>query len=266
MRAVTERLRLYTGKYPVVTTLKKGFQTYGGKYPAVFFTFHRLTRHNPRGAVTSETQLVIEGFQRSANAFAVEAFRQAQDEEVRVAHNLHVPAQVIRAARWQVPTLVLIRRPKDAIISLVIRDRISVDLALRYYLSFYKTVEKYRDAYVLGTFEEVTQNYGEVIRRVNEKFGTTFSLFRHKEQNVSKVFARIDEYYRRRYEETYRRETAVSRPSTVREKLKREVEVEYEAKNPKRRKLIAEAEAVYDRLTSPTRKPVLGSNRASHRS
>jgi hypothetical protein len=32
-------------------------------------------------------------------------------------------------------------------------------------------------------------------------------------------------------------------------------EIEYDLENPKRKKLIAGAEAVYDRLTNPVRKP-----------
>jgi hypothetical protein len=57
----------------------------------------------------------------------------AQDEsfdKTRIAHHLHVPAQVVRAARWQIPSLVLIRRPRDAVLSFAIWDPISVDQAL----------------------------------------------------------------------------------------------------------------------------------------
>jgi hypothetical protein len=57
----------------------------------------------------------------------------AQDETFDVtciAHHLHAPAQVIRAARWRILTLVLMRRPRDAVLSLVIRDPVSVDQAL----------------------------------------------------------------------------------------------------------------------------------------
>ncbi len=255
MRTVKERLRLYTYEHPVVVSLKKDLQIYGGKYPAIFFILHRLTRHNPRGAVTPETQLVIEGFPRSGNSFARVAFNRAQRGKVRIAHGLHVPAQVIRAARWQIPTLVLIRKPRDAILSLVVRDPISIDQALKYYLSFYRTVEKYRDAYVLGLFEEVTEDYGEVIRRINDRFGTTFSIFRHNERNVNQVLARIERKSRRRYGETHW-ETKVSRPSAVKEEIKHELG--YELENPKRRRLIAEAEAVYDRLTNPISRPPSG--------
>jgi len=49
-----------------------------------------------------------------------------------IAHHLYASAQVIRAARWRILTLVLMRRPRDAVLSLVIRDPASVDQALGY--------------------------------------------------------------------------------------------------------------------------------------
>ena len=181
----------------------------------------------------------------------------AQDETfdvTRIAHHLHVPAQVVRAAQWRIPTLVLIRRPRDAVLSLVIRDPLSVDQALKYYISFHETVEKYRDAYVLGLFEEVTADFGQVIKRINDKFGTTFSLFRHDEENVSKVFAGMETRAKKVYgDETPLLERKVARPSAARERIKHEIE--YNLDNPKRKKLIAEAEAVYNRLTNPNPRP-----------
>jgi hypothetical protein len=176
-------------------------------------------------------------------------------DATRIAHHLHVPAQVVRAAQWQIPTLVLIRRPRDAVLSLVIRDPISVDQALRYYVSFYEVAEKYRDAYVLGLFEEVTEDFGQVIRRLNDKFGTTFSLFRHDEENVSKLFAGMETQARKKYGEALW-ERKVQRPAAVRERVKNEIE--YDLENPKRKKLIARAEAVYNRLTSPMLEPAPG--------
>jgi hypothetical protein len=87
---------------------------------------------------------------------------------------------------------------------------------------------------------------------VNEKFGTTFSQFRHDEENVGRLFAGMETQARKQYgEELWERK--VQRPSGVRERIKREIE--YDLENPKRKGLIARAEAVYDRLTSPARKP-----------
>ncbi|HSK84831.1 MAG TPA: hypothetical protein VK902_15745 [Rubrobacter sp.] len=179
----------------------------------------------------------------------------AQDETfdvTSIAHHLHVPAQVVRAAQWRIPTLVLIRRPRDAVLSLVIRDPISVDQALKYYISFYEISEKYRDAFVLGLFEEVTEDFGQVMKRINDRFGTTFSLFRHDEENVSKLFAGMEAQARKRYGETLW-ERKVQRPAAVRERIKDGIV--YDLENPRRKKLIARAEAVYNRLTNPMREP-----------
>lgn len=247
-----ERFGSYVDEHPAMVRLEKWLQIYAGKHPSAFYGLYRLSGKDRARVVTPDTQLVMEGFPRSANTFARVAFNSAQSERVRIAHGLHVPAQVIRAARWRIPTLVLIRKPKDAVLSFAIRDPISVDQALRYYLSFYETVEEYRDAYVLGLFEEVTEDFGGVIRRINDRFGTTFSPFRHDEQNVDSVFARIEENSRKRFGEASLG-NKVSRPFASREKLKREVG--YELEDPKRRDLISRTETVYERLT---RKPAQG--------
>jgi hypothetical protein len=252
VKAIEKQPGAHADEHPAVFRFEKWLQTYAGKHPAVFYGLYRLTRKDQARVVTPDTQLVIEGFPRSANSFARVAFNRAQSERVRIANGLHVPAQVIRAARWRIPTLVLIRNPKDAVLSLVIRDPISVDQALRYYVSFYETAEKYRDAYVLGLFEEVTGDFGQVIRRMNEKFGTTFSAFDHNEQHVDEVFARVERNSKKRFGKTSW-ENKVSRPFASREKLKREVG--YELQSPRRRALISRAETVYDRLISSTPKP-----------
>jgi hypothetical protein len=264
MKAIKERLRPLLDKNPTALKLEKWLQTHAGGHPAIYYSLYRLlrTHQDLAAAVTPDKQLVIEGFPRSGTTFARRAFIVAQNERgdktrfADIACHFHVPAQVIRAARWRVPTLVLIRKPKDAVLSFVIMDPISVDQALKYYISFYETVEKYRDAYVLGTFEEVTEDFGQIIKRINDKFGTAFSLFRHDEENVGKVFAGIETRARKVHGETLS-ERKVSRPSSVRERMKHEIE--YDLDNPKRKKLIAEAEAVYNRLTNPRnrRRPLI---------
>jgi hypothetical protein len=260
MDAIKERLRPHLDENAAAFKAEKWLQIHAGGHPAVYFSLYRLFRTHKDlvRAVTPETQLVIEGFPRSGNSFARRAFVMAQNEsfeKTRIAHHLHVPAQVVLAARWQIPTLVVIRRPRDAVLSFAVWDPISVDQALRYYASFYETAEKYRHAYVLGLFEEITGDFGQVIRRLNDKFGTTFSLFRHDEENVSKVFADMETYARKKFGETLW-ERKVHRPSAVKQRMK--YEIEYDLENPKRKELISRAEAVYDRLTNPMREPASG--------
>lgn len=237
------------GKQPaIVYGLEKRVQLFSGRHPALFYALHRLARKNPAQAVSPDTQLVIEGFPRSANTFAVLAFRQAQRGKVRIAHNLHVPAQVIRASRWRIPALVLIRDPEDAVLSLAVRDPISVDQALKHYISFYETVAEYRNDFVLGPFEEVTSGYGAVIGRLNARFGTAYIPFQNDERSVGEVFDRMEKGYRKRNDKSSV-EARISRPSQARERMKHEVS--HELEDPRRRRLISEARAVYDHLIGP---------------
>ena len=243
-----KRSRPYADERPAVFKVEKWLQTHAGKHPAAFYGLYRLARKDQSRVVTPETQLLIEGFPRSANSFARVAFNRAQKGTVRIATGLHVPAQVIRAARWRIPTLVLIRRPKDAVLSFAIRDPISVEQALKYYLSFYETVEDYSDAYVLGHFEEVTGDFGRVIRRLNDRFGTSFSPFHHNERNVEAVLDRVERNSKRKFGEAHW-ENKASRPVAARDETKHEMERDLEG--PEVRRLLSRAEAVYERLTTP---------------
>jgi hypothetical protein len=46
-------------------------------------------------------------------------------------------------------------------------------------------------------FDEIVADYGRVIRRINEKFGTDFDEFVHSEQNVETAFDIIEDRARR---------------------------------------------------------------------
>ncbi len=217
---------------------------YVGRHPFLFYNFYRLRPGYRDLLVDRRTQIVIEGFPRSGNTFAVVAFEQAQRESVRVAHHLHMPAQVIRAARWSIPTLLLAREPTDAVLSWVIREPgVPIRQALKHYVSFYEKAAEYRDALVVGFFEEVTRDYGTVLERVNAKFGTGFSSFVHTEDNVNCVFDRIEEVHRAMHGGRLD-EKVIAHPSAVKAGLKDALKKELEA--PELRELTARAEAVYD--------------------
>ena len=129
--------------------------------------------------------------------FAVGAFEYAQDEELSIAHHNHVPAPILNAVRWGLPTVVLIRDPVETIISnrglqLQIgavegRDmsqRVSYDTQLRTWMQFYRRIAPVRDEVVVASFEVVTEDFGTVIDAVNERFGTAFARFEHTEEAI----------------------------------------------------------------------------------
>jgi len=221
---------------------------YIGEHPMLFYNFYRLKPRHRDLLVDPTTQFVIEGFPRSGNTFAVVAFQQAQSQNVRIAHHLHMPAQVMRAARWNIPTLVLIRKPTDAVLSWAIRDpRISVRQALKHYLSFYGKIDGNRQAFVVGAFEEVIRDYGAVLERINARFDTHFSSFEHSEDNTANVFNRIEEMHRARRSSRLD-EKQISRPSVLKTGMKDASRRELEARGT--RDLLVRAGEIYEGFVS----------------
>lgn len=191
--------------------------TFLSHHPALFMPYMRLRRRAVNLLADENTEIVIEGYPRSANTFAVVAFRLAQNRDVRIAHHLHAPAQVIWAARRNLPALVLIREPADAVLSLLVRDpSVSITHELRRYARFYSTLEPCRQEFVLATFEEVVNDFGLVIARVNARFGTAFDLFEHTEANVGEVFRVIEEINVGRASHRTIAENTIARPSQER--------------------------------------------------
>ena len=223
--------------------IKERARLYVGKHPPLFFGYYSARRGGGDPLVNGATEVVIEGFPRSGNTFAVFAFEHAQRREVRMAHHLHAPAQVIRAARRGIPALVLLREPMDAATSLMLRDpSFSAERALRYYVSFYETIADYQHAFVLGLFEEITEDYGAVIERLNARFGTEFTPFDHTEENVDQVFRLIEESHKAKRGNRVVEEQ-IARPSTTKSALK--AQLKERLYSPELEPLTARADAVY---------------------
>jgi hypothetical protein len=165
------------------------------EHPTLYLPFARRKYPGPSPKVVdAETELVIDGYTRSATTFAVYALQLAQDRPVRLAHHLHAPAQLIAAASRAVPALVLIRKPEGAILSQLVREP-KVDLrdALVAYARFYSCLSPYRSSFVVADFDEVTRDFGAVTRRLNERFGTSFAEFVHTDANLRECFDLIKE-------------------------------------------------------------------------
>jgi len=141
-----------------------------------------------------DTEIVIEGFPRCGNTFAVIAFQKAQERKVKIAHHLHVPAQIHFAVNRDIPALVLIREPLEAISSLIVRhpERLP-ETCFMEYNKFYRSILPVKDKFVVSNFYETVNDLGSVTERLNERYGTSFKCFAHTEENIDSVFKKIDE-------------------------------------------------------------------------
>lgn len=162
-------------------------------YPHLALPIARWRGHGE--VVGPESDILIEGYPRSGNTFAVAALSHVRPG-VRIAHHLHAPGHVIAAIRLGVPALVLIRDPEQAVAELVLlKPALTVAQALRGYVRFYAPLLPHRAGFVVARTSEVTADFGAVTRRVNERFGTAFPPFEPTEENVAAAHRRIGEYW-----------------------------------------------------------------------
>lgn len=177
-------------RVPGVRRARHAVRTRVSEHPSVYLPFARRKYPGPSPEVLStQTELVIDGYTRSASTFAVYALQLAQERPVRLAHHLHAPAQLIAAARSGVPTLLVIREPRGAILSQLVREPgVAMRDALVAYIRFHDSLRVYRDRVVVGEFENVTHDFGSVIRRLNDRFGLGLSEFVHTQRNMDECF------------------------------------------------------------------------------
>lgn len=195
-----------------------------------------------RRLVTARSDVCIEGFPRSANTYTVAAFRQ-WNRDARVAHHLHAAFHVRRAVRLAVPCCVLVRRPFDAIASVVVmtRGRISADTCFRGWLRFHRRILPVRDGIVICRFEELTSDPSIAPRRLNERFETSFQFEPMTPASGQALLRKLEARARRRAASSPERIAPV--PSVGKEHLKAAMRAQL-AEHP----MLAEAEAVYAEL------------------
>ncbi len=189
------------------------------------------------------TAIVIDGFLRSGNTYSVAAFQVANGQELHIGRHLHGGAHIRRAVRLGLPTVVLIRRPADAVSSyLVRRPALTPDDALLEYLDFYRTAWPARDGFVVAPFDLVVSDFGAVVDRVNTRFGTSFARFERDPESERAAVELVEEMNRLECRGEVV-ETHVGRPSAEREQHKEAVRRRME--RPRTRALLDRADRVF---------------------
>ena len=148
--------------------------------------------------MSKDTHVVIEGFPRSANSFAVDAFL-ANQGNIRCATHLHSSAQVVQACRWMIPTLVLLREVGDAVCADVAfkAELASLDVkslsisiindSLNRYILFYERIAPFYGNFHIGHFPDVISDFGAVMRDFNQFFSTDYIIFDHTADSAAGI-------------------------------------------------------------------------------
>ncbi len=197
--------------------------------------------------VTRSTELVIEGFPRSANTYARAAFCDA-NPSVRVTSHLHNARSVLRAVHLGIPVVVLVRDPLDAVSSLLVRDeRVHPKSALHAYLHFYQCVLPFSDHVVVADFPQVTADFGAVVEQVDSMFGRSFARYVHDDAAEERVRSEV-ERMERAFAGGVLDERAVARPSA--ERTAQAEKVRSMLLEGQYARLLVDCRSVHDRLVA----------------
>lgn len=217
-------------RYDIQDRVKYWIKTQLDHYPEAYMQFLHYKYKNHRFApylVSKSTNIVIEGFPRSANSFAVRAFNALQEpSQLKVATHVHSPSQIICGIKKGIPTLVLIRKPDECLISLKAlnheyhekyKDRYpyveGFNHLAKYYINFYKRLEPYYGDIVVSDFKRTINNFESVIRQINNRFNTSFNNTGLTEEKKKHIFNNFGFHLS---------------PSTNRNKLKERLRKEFE--------------------------------------
>lgn len=173
-------------------------------YPRIYLGLLRLNRIGTRQRrliVTKQTEIVIDGFPRSANSFAKAAFMRTQPnwKEIHLATHSHSPAQIVQAAKWNIPTMVLLREPLGAIrgyLAFLLEEKTitnfnegDVKRVAERYCWFYETLLPYRDRIFIARFDDVTTDYVAVTERFIKRYSGPWKAYDPVELPAEKIFS-----------------------------------------------------------------------------
>jgi hypothetical protein len=127
--------------------------------------------------------LIIEGFPRSANSYSTRLIQHLEPRFL-IGNHLHSFTHINYGIKNSIPTIVLIRNPHDAIISLTALDIInnyndskrefleenSLRWMIKSYIKFYEPLKKSLNKVVVLKFEEITTNPVNAIKKINNRF------------------------------------------------------------------------------------------------
>lgn len=202
-----------------------------------------------RKVVERGDDALIDGFPRSANTFAWEAFLTSQPRPLKVGNHFHTPAQFMLARKYGVPAMLVLREPLAAASSLVVFDEAEYTprSTLRYFVDFHRPLLAITTSFVIAPFEEVTRDFGKSIDRMNERFGTDFETFDHSEESARAIFDAMEARLKKR-EADRGADLKLRRnyPDALKERRRKEVAAAFD--DPALASLKAEARQIYEQL------------------
>lgn len=165
---------------------------------AFYCLYHRI--RFPDFVVKRSSRLVIEGYPRCANSYAEALLSASLDDKINsqfhFAHHVHSLAHVRLAVRYGVPTVVLFREARDAVISqyLLASGSWPMELLLSEYCIYYSGVLELIDSVTVIEFSKLTQNPRHFVEVAHGLLNEAGELENLGLPSPNQVFARLNTF------------------------------------------------------------------------
>lgn len=124
-------------------------------------------KYESRFVCNQDTDIVIEGFPRSANTFFVDYL--SLNNTLKVAHHTHDNRNILLGIAFEVPSVVLVRNPLDAIISYSIYSGMKLENAAQRYKNFYSSLIPLKKDLICAEFSDVVNTPELIVSLINER-------------------------------------------------------------------------------------------------
>lgn len=139
---------------------------------------------------TSKTQLIIDGPPRCANHYVYE-YLYNQFTDIEIAHHYHAPGLPKLALNKSIPTIIVIRDPREQLqSSAVYFEKIKVKILLAELHHYYKEILKMKN-YIISDFDRSTMDPFSIVRELFHKYSEKLPKFEPKEFSDEFIFNKI---------------------------------------------------------------------------
>ena len=131
--------------------------------------------------VNFKSDLLIEGFPRSANTYLLHGIKILSKKNLNIASHLHNFSHVRESLKMDIKTIIIYREPADCIASYIIKFNIkptywNIKILAKAYIKFYKEILAFKGLSNLMfiSFEEITKNPEKCFIKIEKFLSTIF--------------------------------------------------------------------------------------------
>ena len=133
-------------------------------------SLRKLAGQDKKFLCERESDLCLEAYPSSANSFLCRVVKYL-NKDLNIAQHTHSIANIKIALKYNIPVVIIIRDPLEAISSRVVRFNTGIGQGIFEYINFYEFVAEHFDKLIVVCFEDVVKNTSSVLQKIRKSTG-----------------------------------------------------------------------------------------------